>query len=523
MTVCWTAFIMIMFIPGLWWSPSYLADALPWLYGPVQQVISLWPAISNAVPSGPLLLFLCYFALTVTLWAAYIKSLHAIRASSAEKSSTHVQRAIGLRFIMLGTLVFGASTLLWMGLFSSDLYGYALLGKMQLVHHLNPVLQAPALMGSDPLLSLTSFGGSRTAYGPVWLETTRLVAPLAELMGGTPVVYVLVYKALNLTLLLVGSWLVWAIGGQLGWTTARRSEATALFAWCPLMVIELVGNGHNEGLLVVCVLAAIWLHLHRAWPLAIAALMCAGLVKLSGFFILPAYLVLLVRSSSGVVEAMRRLGISLGIAVVVLLLAYMPYAGPGLGADLLANPMAGLLANSLASSIIQALSDLALGLRGSLTPSTLSPRQAAEIIRWPVWYGAVMLWGVLMLVFSLRVRDIGGLLHAWGLVLLSSLIIASVWFWPWYICWLVPVLALLPSGRLRRTGLLLAFCGTLSWGLHPIAAYLPGDTPARLFNYYVPAVVFGPVLLYCAWACIQATQHGSWVEGHYRLGKRLDR
>lgn len=324
---------------------------------------------------------------------------------------------------------------------------------------------------------------------------TRGVSLSVEALGGAAVLYVLAFRLLNLGLMAIGTVLVWDRCRLMGWTVEQRRTACLLFAWCPLLIMDLVGSGHNDALLLVCILAAVWLHLRGAWPLAVAALLAGGLVKLSGFFLLPAYVVFLVRDSRSRAEAVRRIMLSLTTIMGLGSLTYLPYADPALPHALLTNPLAGSFGPSPALALRQLLADLALALRGTLTPPDLTARQVLAVLQWPLWNSALAIWIVPAVVFSLAVRDWEGLLRAWGRVLFSYLLIGAVWFMPWYSTWLVPVLALRPGGRFRRVGLLLAWGSTLFYSITPA---LPGDTTPNLRYYYVPAVIFLPPLLACA-------------------------
>ena len=45
------------------------------------------------------------------------------------------------------------------------------------------------------------------------------------------------------------------------------------------------------------------------------------------------------------------------------------------------------------------------------------------------------------------------------ILLVTAILFVWTKFWPWYVTWLMPVVALLPASRLRRAGLLLALLG----------------------------------------------------------------
>ena len=152
-------------------------------------------------------------------------------------SSDQTARRI-FRLIMASGFLFGLMSVFWMGLFNSDPFLYAAQGKMQLLHGLNPIVQIPALMGDDPLFKLTPWKSIISAYGPLWLAFTWLGALVGEKLGGSFLVYVLEYRIVNLFLMSLATWLVWLIGGQMGWS---RHPARRLH--CPLRMVSLDDTG----------------------------------------------------------------------------------------------------------------------------------------------------------------------------------------------------------------------------------------------------------------------------------------
>ena len=240
------------------------------------------------------------------------------------------------------------------------------------------------------------------------------------------------------------------------------------------MILELVGNAHNDMFLVVFLLAAIWLHLRGAWPWAVAALVATGMINVTGFFLLPAYLVLLVRTARDRREAGLRLSASIAITLLVTIISYIPYADPGIFNAFLSNPMKGFVTNSPAQALREVLIDIQQLLRGVITSPDLSRRQALENVRMIVWWGPFALWGIIALMLSLKVRDTEGLLRSWGWILITYMVIGAVWFQPWYTTWLVTILVLLPPARLRKAGLLLAYGCTIAYAVIP---HIPPTSP----------------------------------------------
>ncbi|HUS15171.1 MAG TPA: hypothetical protein VM536_09165 [Chloroflexia bacterium] len=499
----WLGLLALLFTRSLWVEPSFVPGLAPGVY---EAISSLFPATWINAPRlegwGRIAASALYMALAAGLWVAYTRTVRRAGAAREEAPGGPV-----LRHIMAGTALFGMLTLAWPGLFTADIYLYAAQAKMQVAYGMNPLIQPPHMPANDPVMVLLPWRDLLSAYGPVWLSVAWAVGQAVEWTGSGLVGYVQAFRGLNLLLLLIAVALFWAITGRLAWALSRRTAAAVLIAWCPLVILEMVGSGHNDMLLMLLLLAAVWLHLRGAWPLAVAALMLAGLVKLPGYFFLPAYVVLLARTAGGRVPATRRVAVSGGVAAIVAILAYWPYAGAALPSVILANPMTGFAVNSLGMALRATLVELQLALRGWLTPASLSARDALEAVRWPVWYGPLAAWAVVAGALSLRVRDFAGLLRVWALIMFSYLLFAAAWFQPWYVVWLLPVVALRPAGRLCQATLWLTLGCLLYYGVFPP---FPGDTASPFwFQFYVPAVIFGPVLLYSAglaWRAVQGHQ-----------------
>jgi len=92
----------------------------------------------------------------------------------------------------------------------------------------------------------------------------------------------------------------------------------------------------------------------------------------------------------------------------------------------------------------------------------------------------------------LALRDvIPGMLLAWGWVLLWYSLVASGWFWPWYVTWVVALVALAPWGRLSVVTLLLAGSALTLYAFLPLqSSFVYG---------YRSLVIFGPAWAYLLW------------------------
>src|SRR5260370_20402260 len=107
----------------------------------------------------------------------------------------------------------------------------------------------------------------------MWQLLTR---PMALVAQDNLWSWIMGYTLLGLVSYVVFCGLIWtSLGAE------RRKRALVLFAWSPLVLFEVLGKAHNDGLLAVSALAAVLLA--RRYPAGGMLAAAAGmLVKLSG-------------------------------------------------------------------------------------------------------------------------------------------------------------------------------------------------------------------------------------------------
>ncbi len=186
----------------------------------------------------------------------------ALRLTQSSPATTAV--------ILLAALAFRLTLFALPPSLSPDLYRYQWDGQLQLAGQ-NPYLVAPEASQHLP-------GAGWTAgYGPL----AELLFYLAARLDGPTA-----FKLLSL-LFDLGSLLV-----LLALLRAQKlpSERVLLYAWCPLVVVEFAGSGHNDSLVVFALLLAN-LAIIRGWQaMSIASLAAATLVKWFPALALPVFL-----------------------------------------------------------------------------------------------------------------------------------------------------------------------------------------------------------------------------------------
>jgi hypothetical protein len=498
---------------GISLSISPLARAWPWLLAPARLCFGD-ALVEGSVPPARGWPELALFSLLL-IGAAALAALAIIQGVRVVHAD---QRALMLVLGVAAAL--GITLLLLPALPSDDVFSYTLYGRIAAVHHANPLIAVPSDFPHDPFLTLVFWRNTRSVYGPLWLMLSQGLSLVAQATGGRLVTYVVLFKLVGLAAHLANALLIWAILGMLA--PRRQLMGTLLYAWNPLCLLEFCASAHNDAVMLTFLLVAVYCFV-RASPSApsptrrggaesrsesltrspsgvsdgvrseIAGLVALGLsisVKYVPLALLPLYLALVWRrlQAQGVprgaiaCELAWRVG---SVAAVMALVAAPYWDGPRTLGALLYSPPAQSLDNSLAEAISWPLRGLAQGLLG------LSSSSARGVVDTLLKVGALGLFVGLWLWEFRRARDLEGLLAAWGWVLVWYALVASGWFWPWYVTWAVAVVALAPWSALSRVTLLLAG-GSLA-----LYAFLPLQSAPFYGDRSV--VVFGPALAYLLW------------------------
>jgi hypothetical protein len=212
--------------------------------------------------------------------------------------------------------------------------------------------------------------------------------------------------------------------------------AAIAVAWNPLMLFETAGNAHNDIVMVFFAMAAFYALAMRQW-LWIFPLLALSVATKYGLILLgPLILVWLLRREDvpkGKVLVSICLGAIVGAAV------YLPFFQ---GADTLEviRRQSGYNTSSPSALLDMLLVDQ--GGFNALESSRLMKQIVVPLFlvlyAWQVW----------------RVRGtVAGLVERSVVVLFLLMVIATWWFWPWYVIWIVPLAALLPRRGAALIGL----------------------------------------------------------------------
>jgi hypothetical protein len=353
-----------------------------------------------------------------------------------------------------------------------DPYDYMARGRITGVYGGNPYVEAPEDYPADRLMQHVAWRDATSAYGPLWEVLSGLVGRWA---GDRLWLYVLAYKGLALASYLISTLTIAAILRRAA--PERALSGTLLYAWNPLILLESLANAHNDALMIALILGAFWAlgqtdqapagklaPGERTWrlvygELALFLLGLAVLVKFVPILLLPLFLLYLLAGERG---WRRQLGLGLLLLVPLALIAvhyYRPFWQWPDVADTLVRRV-DMFRMSIASLVRVAL-------------EVHTDRWAAQAVAsWPfvaafaLSYAIVWVRAACALCRPPPLADAGQpwriLVRACLNVLLLYLLLASFWFWPWYLAWPIALLALSGDERILVPLTLAGCAGELS-------------------------------------------------------------
>jgi alpha-1,6-mannosyltransferase len=355
---------------------------------------------------------------------------------------------LSARRVLMAIAALNALVLLAPPLFSTDIFSYQGYAREWLVYGTNPYVQGPTIMGGGAPDQLYYYIGAKwistpTVYGPLF---TALSGLLAHASIATSLFWFKLSAAISSIVTMA---LIWHASRLRGLDPTR---GVALFGLNPLVVLYGVGGGHNDLLMLVPATAALYLLLSHRERSSGAMVAVAAAIKLTAFLTLP----FAMAAGPELGGEKRRRSILIGAGVTTIVIAAMSFGLFGLGIFNLIPTLHLVQTEGDWHSFPGFFSQVFGPTTGQVTGIVL---------------GLVFLYWFVRLLRSVwrgQMDWIDGL----GWATLALLVTASAVL-PWYICWLLPVVALATDRRLWKWSLILS--GVLLAAT--MLSYLPtGDT-----------------------------------------------
>jgi hypothetical protein len=387
--------------------------------------------------------------------------------------------------VVLGSLLVINLSMLWLyPVGAADLFDNIVRGRITARYGGNPFYLIPREVRHDPFFRYVAWPDATSAYGPGW---EMLAAGLSRLAGDTPLANVLAFKVFGLVCYSGCVALIVRILQR--HAPERVLQGVCLFACNPLVIYETAGNGHNDIVMVFFMLWGLdWL-LQRRFTRAALALTAGALIKFLPVLLLPVALAHGLRALPTWRSRVRWL---LGKSAVCAALVVVGYAPFWRGGDILAWGRRETLFTASLPAVIQVHLQETLGLGSS---QRLVSREA------------LLLVGMVVLAQTRQAWRHGGWLgpvRAFTFILLFYLLVAALWFQPWYTLWPLALAAILPEGVMGRTAVLLSYAALWKAIIFDFILVRMGSLPPLLWREtWLGPATLGIVWLYSAYALIR--------------------
>lgn len=202
-----------------------------------------------------------------------------------------------------------------------DVSVYVVNARNWVLYDANPLLVPPGSFPADAYSHLAGeYTDSTSPYGPVWELIGRIPIQLGVRDIGAGVI------AMKIISLLAFAGMAWLIGWQSNQQdkgfSVSGATAMAFFALNPLVLLEAVGNGHNDMTMAAFVTLGLILWQRGKWAWATIALTLAALIKLPALILIPLFgLSVLMDTPSSRERLLRGLGLG-AIVLGIFLLSY---------------------------------------------------------------------------------------------------------------------------------------------------------------------------------------------------------
>jgi len=374
--------------------------------------------------------------------------------------------------IILGfSALFAATLVIMYPIGATDIFDYVFYSRILVHYGQNPLAVPPINFRSDPFFYNVVWYKTPSPYGPLWL---LLTVPGSWLAGDDLAMNLLMMNALPAIFFLASAGVIALILKQSD--PAHLLAGTLLFAWNPLVLFESAGNGHNGIIMMFFVLLAIYLLVRRQWLWVLPALVASVLIKyISAILILP-FLIYCWRSQVGLKNKIRYLLLTSAISAAMAAVIVIPFFSIPTGLFDEANWYSLLAVPTLAFHVLS-------GLVGE-----------KDAKMWIIASTSI----IYLALYFLSLRYIPMEQNPRRLVLLCTwltaayLIIACVYFQPWFIKWLVALGIWANHATVRRIILTFTASALASYVVSFYWVWYWTVWDKTTTNSIFVAVIFGP-------------------------------
>jgi hypothetical protein len=168
---------------------------------------------------------------------------------------------------------------------AADVFDYLMIGRIVSQHGANPYVSPPGHFPLDPYFPPVGWPDLKSVYGPLWVD---VLAAITGICGDASLSALVLTKSVAVA----AHWLTAA----LVYLTARKLDprkalfAFVAYAWNPLVLVHFAVDGHNDAVMILFLMAAIYYGLDRRWGMSLPMLTLSALVKFVPLVLFPLFL-----------------------------------------------------------------------------------------------------------------------------------------------------------------------------------------------------------------------------------------
>lgn len=453
----WLALVPVVILGGISALAYYLGFVRPYLLSTFYK----HPLLDLAKINGHTASAFNEWALTwIVLLACYYL---AFRLCPSALTTSPAFRRTALVIICGWAAVFCIALISMYPVGAADIFDQIFRARLTAHYGLNPFTTLPVSFPSDPFQPYVAWRGEASPYGPIW-ET---LAAGTSLLGGDSL-----WRNLILFKVLVTA--AYGVSVALTYGILRASKpdwalrGTLFFAWNPLVIFEVPGNGHNDAIMITFMLAAVYLFVLGRRYAVIPALMAGALTKFIPLLLVPVAAAAILRdrirlhrgkgaenkgsllSSSNALTTLAVSGVlALGLAIAF----YAPFwEGPQ---SIGALGRQSLFTASIPKVIVDTMT-LQFGVPSDIAEGIVRTSALGLMLLLVACIAVAIFLHGNAETLSQRARLVDHTLVGFYELIFAYLAFATLWFQPWYLLWLIALTA--PLARYTNANRTFLFC-----------------------------------------------------------------
>jgi alpha-1,6-mannosyltransferase len=384
-------------------------------------------------------------------------------------------------------------------LFSHDLFGYAIYGRLLVFHHANPYVQTPSVAPHDLFYPYNPWTHFRSPYGPAFTDISAALVWVFRSAAAA----VAAFKTLSGACWVATVLLAARLGRR--WGPTRACFAAAVIGLNPVVLFRIVAGGHADALVALAIVAALtaW---YDARPLLVTVFLTfAMLVKIVAVIPFVIFLVASIRALPTTQDRLKNLGKHLAVVLGLSIVALLPF---GYTPSVLT---ASLNQGTLSGGSLRPPEVMIAARAGSLLRHVgLSHHVALSNRVIEALFLAVAALALLALLRRGETRPVPERV----LLALMIFLLCSPWLEPWYLAWFIPIVGFVTRRTVIAVAVALSLIASESL-VTQITSGLVLHTLARLSYDVYPLLALGLLIVLLAevvrplWRTLRLDEHDS--------------